>query len=60
MEKHTYEITLNTATEVEAEIKMKALVVLAQSLSAKELNKLSHIVKHDPIKTALAKKYLGV
>jgi hypothetical protein len=39
---------------------MTALITLASKLREKELAKLAHIIKHDPIKTALAKKYLGV
>lgn len=60
MQQYSYDITLATATEAEAETKMKALVVLAKSLTAQELSRLSHIVQNDPVKTALAKKYLGV
>ena len=60
MQQYSYDITLTTATEAEAETKMKALVVLAKCLSAEEMSKLAYIVQHDPVKTALAKKYLGV
>ena len=60
MKKYQYEISIEAKTENEAEAKMKALAVLASKLSEKELTKLAHVIKHDPIKTALAKKYLGV
>lgn len=60
MPNYQYEISLETASESEATAKMKALAVLASRLSQKELAKLAHIVKTDPVKTALAKKYLGV
>jgi hypothetical protein len=60
MPKYQYEITLEAVSEYEATEKMKALTVLASKLSEKELSRLAHIVKHDPVKTTLAKKYLGV
>jgi hypothetical protein len=47
-------------TETESDNKMKALSVLAAKLSAAELTKLAHVVKNDPIKTAMAKGYLGL
>ncbi len=60
MAKYNYDISIEAPTEQEAETKMKALTVLASRLSAKELEKLAHIVKNDPVKLALAKKALGV
>lgn len=60
MQKFCYEISIEAKTDMQAENKMKALAVLASKLSAKELSRLADIVKNDPIKTALAKKYLGV
>lgn len=60
MSKYQYEISIEANSENEAEAKMKALTVLASRLSEKELTKLAHVIKHDPVKTALAKKYLGV
>ncbi|MBX3164686.1 MAG: hypothetical protein KF900_09400 [Bacteroidetes bacterium] len=60
MTKHNYDIAITANNEKEADIKMQALTTLASKLSAKELEKLAHIVKHDPIKTAMAKKALGV
>ena len=60
MNKYQYEISIEAKSENEAEAKMKALTVLASRLSEKELTKLAHVIKHDPVKTALAKKYLGV
>jgi hypothetical protein len=55
-----YEFSIEAATETEAENKMKALTVLAKHLKEKELGKLAHVIKNDPVKTALAKRYLGV
>lgn len=60
MKKYSYELEIAASNEQEAETKMKALIVLASKLSAKELEKLAHVVKNDPVKTALAKKALGV
>ncbi len=60
MNKHEYNITINAKTEQDAVEKMKALTTLAGKLNAAELAKLAHIVQHDPVKTALAKKYLGL
>ena len=60
MKKYQYDISIEAKTEEEADSKMSALTVLASKLSEKELTKLANVIKHDPIKTALAKKYLGV
>ena len=60
MNKYQYEITIEAKTETEADAKMTALITLASKLSQKELTRLAHTIMNDPIKTALAKKYLGV
>jgi hypothetical protein len=60
MKKYTYEISVSAQSEPEAETKIKALSILGSALSAKELEKLAHVVKNDPVKTAMAKQYLGV
>lgn len=60
MKDYNYNMRITALLEKEATDKMAALTILAAHLSAKELTKLAHIVKNDPIKTALAKKYLGV
>ncbi len=60
MNTYSYELDIKASTEEEANTKMKALITLASKLSAKELDKLADIVKNDPVKTALAKKALGV
>lgn len=60
MKSHTYKFTLEEKSEQDADEKIEALSVLAKKLSVKELSKLAHVVKTDPLKTALAKKYLGV
>ncbi len=60
MKKFHYDISIEAAQETEADAKMTALTTLASKLSQTELTKLAHVIKHDPVKTALAKKYLGV
>ena len=60
MKKYHYDISIQAKTETEADAKMTALTILACKLSQGELTKLAHVIKHDPVKTALAKKYLNV
>ena len=60
MKKFHYDISIEAKSETEADAKMTALTTLASKLSQKELTQLAHIIKHDPVKTALAKRYLGV
>ena len=60
MNKYQYDITIEAKSETESDAKMTALTTLASKLSQKELTKLAHTIVNDPIKTALAKKYLGV
>lgn len=60
MEKFRYTLIISAKEQPEAKEKADALQVLAAKLSAKELKKLAHVVAHDPVKTAMAKAYLGV
>lgn len=60
MKKYTYELEITAINEQEADTKMQALTILASRLTAKELEKLAHVVKHEPLKLAMAKKALGV
>ena len=60
MKDYNYSIRISALLEKEANEKIAALATLASHLNAQELTKLAHIVKTDPVKTALAKKYLGV
>jgi hypothetical protein len=60
MKDYNYNIRIPALLEKEANEKIAALAILASRLNATELTKLAHIVKTDPVKTALAKKYLGV
>jgi len=58
--KHHFTVTVDAKTGTEAEEKLKAVTTLLSLLSEKELARMAHVVKHDPIKTALAKTYLGL
>jgi hypothetical protein len=60
MKDFNYNIRIPALLEKEANEKIAALAILASRLNATELTKLAHIIKTDPVKTALAKKYLGV
>ena len=60
MKKFNCDFSVPANTQAEAEMKMDALTILATFLTAEELKKLAHVVKNDPIKTSLAKSYLGV
>jgi len=60
MKKFQYDITIEAKEEKEADTKMAAITTLVSGLTMQELSRLAHIIKHDPVKTALAKKYLKV
>lgn len=60
MKKYNYNFSVPADTEKEAEKKMSALTLLATYLTGIELQKLAHVVKNDPVKTSLAKTYLGL
>ena len=60
MKKFSYDLTIEAATEAEADSKMSAIGTIIKKLTTKELIKLADIVKNDPVKTAMAKKALGV
>ncbi len=60
MNTYQYEIAISAKTEQEADIKMKALMILASKLSTREIERLAYVVEHEPVKTALAKKAMGL
>lgn len=60
MKKYQYDLAIAANTEQEADSKMKSLTVLASKLNAKELERLAYVVEHEPVKTAFAKKALGL
>lgn len=60
MNKYNFEISIEAQTQQEAEVKMLSATVLMQKLRAREIAKLADVVKNDPVKTALAKRALGL
>jgi hypothetical protein len=58
--KFSFEVTIESASEQEAQTKLKAATVLMQKLKANEITRLADVVKNDPLKTAFAKKALGL
>jgi hypothetical protein len=58
--KHSFEVSIEAQTQGEAEVKLLAASVLMQKLKAREIAKLADVVKNDPVKTALAKRALGL
>lgn len=60
MNTYKYEVQVEATSKEEAQQKMKAVCDLLKKLNEKELSKLAYIVMNDPIKTALAKRALGV
>jgi hypothetical protein len=60
MNKYKFEISIEAQTREEAEVKMLSATVLMQKLRAREIAKLADVVKNDPVKTALAKRALGL
>ena len=60
MNKFSFEVSIEAQTQGEAEVKLLAASILMQKLRAREIAKLADIVKNDPVKTALAKKALGM
>ena len=59
MDKHSFTITIS-GDQKDATEKAQAIATLASHLSAETLKALAHVVKTDPKKVALAKKFLGV
>lgn len=60
MNKFSYDITIEATSQEEALIKLKAASVLMQKLKPNEINRLAEVVKNDSVKTAIAKKALGL
>lgn len=60
MQNFDYKLSVGASDEKEADKKIKAVTTLLKKLNEKELSKLAHIVTNDPVKTALAKRALGV
>jgi hypothetical protein len=60
MKSYPFEISIEDINEADALQRLKAAVTLMKRLKLSEIQKLAHIVEHDPIKTAMAKRALGV
>lgn len=60
MNTYNYEVQVQATSKEEAQSKMKSICDLLKKLNEKELSKLAYIVMNDPVKTALAKRALGV
>lgn len=60
MNKYSFDISIEANSQDEALVKLKAASVLMQKLKPNEINRLAEVVKNDPIKTAFAKKALGL
>jgi hypothetical protein len=60
MNKYSFDISIEANSQEEALAKLKAASVLMQKLKPNEINRLAEVVKNDPIKTAIAKKALGL
>ena len=60
MQLFPYNLKIEAASEAEADTKVKAVGVLLKKLKANELAKLAEVVEKNPVKTALAKKALGL
>ena len=60
MQSFPYNLKIEAASEAEADTKVKAVGVLLKKLKANELAKLADVVENNPMKTALAKKALGL
>lgn len=60
MNKYSFEITIEAQTQGDAEVKLQSATVLMQKLKGREIAKLADVVKNDPVKTAIAKRALGL
>lgn len=60
MNKFNFEISIEAHSESEAIEKLKAASILMQKLKPLEIKKLAEVVKNDPVRTAFAKKALGL
>lgn len=60
MNKFSFDVSVEANSSEEALAKIKAASVLMQKLKPNEISRLAEVVKNDPIKTAIAKKALGL
>ena len=59
MNKYSFDVTIEAESQQQAEVKLRAAMVLVQKLKTNEIAKLADVVKNDPIKTGIAKRALG-
>lgn len=60
MNKYSFDVSIEASSQEEALTKVKAASILMQKLKPNEISKLAEVVKNDPVKTAIAKKALGL
>jgi hypothetical protein len=60
MNKFSFDVSVEANSQEEAMAKLKAASTLMQKLKPNEISRLAEVVKNDPIKTAIAKKALGL
>ena len=60
MQKFNFNLSVSAPGAEEAALKVQAAAVLISKLKTAELQKLADIVKNDPLKTAIARKALGL
>jgi hypothetical protein len=60
MNKFSFDVSVEANSQEEAMAKLKAASTLMQKLKPNEISRLADVVKNDPIKTAIAKKALGL
>jgi hypothetical protein len=58
--KYTFNLTIEAESEKEAQEKMDSAAILLKKLKTREIKKLAEVVVLDPVKTAFAKKALGL
>ena len=60
MQEFKFTITIAAANKADADSIIKSSITLIKKLKPRELQKLAEIVVNDPIKTAMAKRALGL
>ncbi len=60
MKTYSVEMKIQAENLEDVRQKIKSLTALSEKLSTRELAKLEYTVLYDPVKTALAKTYLGL
>lgn len=60
MQKYNYEITIEANSSQDAETILRSAITLMKKLKPNEIRKLADVVANDPVKTALAKRAMGL